>query len=697
MGFCQRCGEITVTPRCKCGGTAKETSTQLLFRGASGDKWSQSWAPPRRVLRVPPLTAELTFQHLPPPVRPFDHRSKEILLLLRITNCRVFSGACSALRISGSAPRANIASSRFVSTGACVGAPVLGSSEVIYPHPNAKVDAQLSELYFCRECFAERFSKGTCKKCKCAVLSDAPFIRHDDRLWHELFNCRENPDPQTGPVIDFAGNPSCEACFDSEAYKTKGVPPSPHLAQKGFDMGPVKANLRPAPSKWGGSKAKLNLSPAVKPTTQTRYGQDHSNTPAGNRNRALLAGNDRAVPGWRLRNEREKSPIVASLDEMGNTFRRLGLERSESPLASSKRTDIAAQSTPVSLPASSTYGRDVTGTPAVGNTTSRTAPVWSQVPPMTKSIQAKEGSSATELTHCSVCDLVLGYGEFVQLQGKASVMHKACFLCGGCRKPLDQGRHVEAEGHIWHQDCAPPPKMFRTIETSLAEPQLGQPRKPYVPTSPVQDPCCRSCRLVLGLGYNISTSGGTVNYCAQCFKCAACSQPFGGVPSHRSFIEVAGVPYHTRCAPPPSPQRAEENPSTPLRASTSRAPSSLPLAPSQTKIFHTPPSINSAEKPRSIFATRERPPENLGGLLVCAGCSVRATERETKSGPLGKRYHPRCLKCGLCSRTVDSESRIGANGELRCESCRKIEARRSTNPRSSFIHVPSVDATPPRY
>ncbi|SCZ90688.1 BZ3500_MvSof-1268-A1-R1_Chr1-3g02151 [Microbotryum saponariae] len=655
MGFCQRCGEITVTPRCKCGGTAKgssaikETSTQLLFRGSPGDKWSQ-----------------------------------------RITSCRVFSGVCSAPRISGSVLRASIASSRFVSTSACMG------EEVIYPHPNAKVDAQLSELYFCRECFADRFSKGTCKKCKCAVLSDAPFIRHDDRLWHELFNCRKDSDPQTGPVIDFAGNPSCEACFDSEAYKTKGVPPSPHLAQKGFEMGPVKANLRPAPSKWGGSKAKLNLSPAVKPTTQTRYGQDHSNTPAGNRNSALLAGNDRAVPGWRLRNEREKSPIAASLDEMGNTFRRLGLERSESPLASSKRTDIAAQSTPVSSPTSSTYGRDVTGTPAVRNTTSRTAPVWSQVPPINKSIQPKEGSSPTESTHCSVCNLVLGYGEFVQLQGKAGVMHKACFLCGGCRKPLEQGRHIEAGGQIWHQDCAPPPKMFRTIETSLAEPQLGQPRKPYVPTSPVQDPCCRSCRLVLGLGYNISTSGGTVNYCAQCFKCAACSQLFGGIPSHRSFIEVAGLPYHTRCAPPPSPKKAEENPSTPLRASTSRAPSSLPLAPSQTKIFHTPPSINSAEKPRSIFATRERPPENLGGLLVCAGCSVRATERETKSGPLGKRYHPRCLKCGLCSRTVDSESRIGANGELRCESCRKIEARRSTNPRSSFIHVPSVDATPPR-
>ncbi|SCV68631.1 BQ2448_752 [Microbotryum intermedium] len=659
MGFCQRCGEITVTPRCKCGGTAKETSTQLLFRGSTGDKWSQSWAPLWRALLLP-IVVKLLHRKLPRRVLPFDHPSNGTIPRSRTTSFRVYSAACSAPRISGSVPRASIASSRF--------------EEVIYPHPNAKTDAQLSELYFCRECFAERFSKGTCKKCKCAVLSDAPFIKHEDRLWHEsCYSCSYCSDPQTGPVIDFSGNPSCETCFDNEAYKTQGVPPSPHLAQKGFDNGPVKANLRPAPSKWG-AKGKLNLSPAVKPTAQTKYGQDNMNTAAGNSNSVLLTGHERAVPGWRLQNEREKSPIVASLDELGNTFRRLGLERSESPRASLKRPEVVTQSNTLPSSASPTYDTDAGRNHIGRNATTRTAPIWSQVSPASKNLEQKE-SARTESTHCSICKLELGYGEFVRLQGRASVMHKACFVCGGCRKPLDQGRHVDAKGQIWHHDCAPAPNIFRTIETSLAEPQQGQPSRSYVPSTQAQDPC-RGCGFGLGLGYNITTSNGSANYHARCFKCAACSQLFGGTPSDRSFVEMGGLPYHARCAPSPSHKRTEENPSTPLRASTSRAPSTLPLALSQAKIFHTPPSTNSTEKPRSIFATRERPPENLGGLLVCAGCSVRATERETKSGPLGKRYHPRCLKCGLCSRSVDSESRIGANGELRCESCRVSHADR---------------------
>lgn len=32
--------------------------------------------------------------------------------------------------------------------------------EVIYPHPDAKSNPKLAELFFCRQCFAERFRKG---------------------------------------------------------------------------------------------------------------------------------------------------------------------------------------------------------------------------------------------------------------------------------------------------------------------------------------------------------------------------------------------------------------------------------------------------------------------------------------------------------------------------------------------------------
>lgn len=56
--------------------------------------------------------------------------------------------------------------------------------------------------------------------------------------------------------------------------------------------------------------------------------------------------------------------------------------------------------------------------------------------------------------------------------------------------------------------------------------------------------------------------------------------------------------------------------------------------------------------------------------MICAGCSVRATEKETVLGPRGRRYHPKCLKCRECSRKLDSECRVGDDGLLRCEACR---------------------------
>lgn len=40
------------------------------------------------------------------------------------------------------------------------------------------------------------------------------------------------------------------------------------------------------------------------------------------------------------------------------------------------------------------------------------------------------------------------------------------------------------------------------------------------------------------------------------------------------------------------------------------------------------------------------------------------------SGPLSKRYHGKCLVCGLCARALDSEARVVGEGMLRCEACR---------------------------
>lgn len=117
----------------------------------------------------------------------------------------------------------------------------------------------------------------------------------------------------------------------------------------------------------------------------------------------------------------------------------------------------------------------------------------------------------------------------------------------------------------------------------------------------------------------------------------------------------------------PSPYGSTSNLSpAPLRSTTSRSPAT---SPSPRPAKHIIPAPSSPAK-SSIFATRQRPPSHLGGLIVCAGCQLGGTERETVVGPLGRRYHARCLVCGGCERRLDSGAKVDEQGGLRCGGCR---------------------------
>lgn len=117
----------------------------------------------------------------------------------------------------------------------------------------------------------------------------------------------------------------------------------------------------------------------------------------------------------------------------------------------------------------------------------------------------------------------------------------------------------------------------------------------------------------------------------------------------------------------PSPYGNMSNLSpAPFRSTTSRSPATSPSPRPAKHIISSP----SSPAKSSIFATRQRPPSHLGGLIVCAGCQLGGTERETVVGPLGRRYHARCLVCGGCGRRLDSGAKVGEEGGLRCGGCR---------------------------
>jgi hypothetical protein len=58
----------------------------------------------------------------------------------------------------------------------------------------------------------------------------------------------------------------------------------------------------------------------------------------------------------------------------------------------------------------------------------------------------------------------------------------------------------------------------------------------------------------------------------------------------------------------------------------------------------------------SLFSTRQAPLPKLGGMQSCGGCGNEVTYFESVMGPEGKRFHPRCLRCGDCGKDMESRS-----------------------------------------
>ena len=77
-------------------------------------------------------------------------------------------------------------------------------------------------------------------------------------------------------MIDITGNPSCTSCFDSYAFKSANIPPSPHLSSQARFGAPAPVNLPPAPTKWGRPSLGGAPSPtSVRPRAKTSEPASH--------------------------------------------------------------------------------------------------------------------------------------------------------------------------------------------------------------------------------------------------------------------------------------------------------------------------------------------------------------------------------------------------------------------------------------
>ncbi|GAA5821653.1 hypothetical protein JCM10212_004312 [Sporobolomyces blumeae] len=778
MGFCRRCGEIVKGDRCKCGGASRESTTKILFRESAGDKWSQRYlsrssstglAASLESAVPPPSTSTPTqaptsssssprvpppaHTPAPPPARPPPSPSKLAHSFVKQAESEDAELSC----VFGSV----LSPKDHWQCSACQ--VKFRQEEVIYPHPEANSDPKLGELYFCRQCFADRFRVGDCKRCRLAVLSDAKFVRHESNLWHETcYVCTYCPNPSnTSIVIDFAARPSCEACFDSFAYKSAGILPSPHLSQSEWAPPPKSVAAPPPPTKWGrpstggsmvgGAGQRGEARPNVWSSTTLPRQSDAIGGGARGAEEGQGQGREKGK-AWRVRLERENSPLVRSYDELGDKLRQVGLKDSTAPArhartlssldvgditpvtpstvpplkhVAPKAKPLATSSTPSHRPALQPVQPDariasVTTARPEARPEPLTVPSGSAARPLRPTASStsvtplsalaratptsSDGSSTKtdEEEACPACRRPLGYGQFAQVASGA-VLHLDCFVCGSCRKSITS-TYVEVEGQRYHKECAPPPKRYRAILTSLADPSPGSPTSltnatsATTPPSPrsatltsdlePDEPTCSACARVLGYGLSVTVPKSGKSYHRECFRCAGCAGTF-----EHGFVERGGLAYHDKCAPLPpiSTSGLSALPRSTIPASPSRT--SRPLPPTRDPNPPHPPlptisSTPSISTSRTLFSTRARPPSHLGGLQICSGCSVRATEKETVPGPGRSRYHRKCLVCGMCGRAVDSECRGGEKGILRCEACRKIEARASRTRAASSAAVP---------
>jgi hypothetical protein len=113
---------------------------------------------------------------------------------------------------------------------------------------------------------------------------------------------------------------------------------------------------------------------------------------------------------------------------------------------------------------------------------------------------------------------------------------------------------------------------------------------------------------------------------------------------------------------------------SPLEIPTSTATS--PLTSSLTEEHghnqHQTARRNDAILP-SLFATRQTPLPELGGMQRCGGCGDVVTFFESVMGPLGKRFHPVCLRCVECGKQMGNTSQheFTPEGLMRvcCKNC----------------------------
>ncbi|KAI0374299.1 hypothetical protein BV20DRAFT_961423 [Pilatotrama ljubarskyi] len=283
MGFCRRCGDIVVGPRCKCGGTSVAPVVKWNQEGdkQAQDPWSKTYVT-RDKTAPKPIPRTNTGQAFQTPAsssttsptkrfpRPESQKPLAVSLDRRVSAHIASSTSVarppSPLKQSSSVSHGDDLASANPEEGilpnlnsgsrlAKVYGSVLQPKETlstficalcsspfppdatIYPDPTSIRpglpidDVGSGTRFLCRPCFtANGGSKGECPACSKPVLilkSEGGFVETSGKVWHKRCFCCEGCFKNIGdhPMVDLLGRPSCADCFESCLKRPSGNTP----------------------------------------------------------------------------------------------------------------------------------------------------------------------------------------------------------------------------------------------------------------------------------------------------------------------------------------------------------------------------------------------------------------------------------------------------------------------------------------
>ncbi|GAC94252.1 hypothetical protein PHSY_001823 [Pseudozyma hubeiensis SY62] len=723
LGFCQRCGDpISNKMRCsKCGGTSKAPHIPAARKP---DPWTHRYVNP---LSFPVHDTHEPYLHdQPPPSSPKrlshdpalgfgmpsritrDLRSSltttplERLPSQDYTNPLITGSDGVLSKVCGSMVEPSSSRNRW-SCDDCK--TIFARDSTLYAPPqSATAEQGGKDVFYCKSCYARRYSLGECRGCGKDVLGstkeDGKFVKGSGGIWHgRCWKCSLCGDAKD-VLVGMDGMPVCESCFDrprgAKVELSKGEVELPDVrrvtraaATRTGAMGATIAELTKKLGQQSVSSTRSSSSTSLPQSTS--HGSVEVSPRSPSKSQYAFANNAPASPGKMSRSgsltgsgsPTKPRPLTAQFRDG------LNLAAFQSSFAGGvdgedervRRRDSRSRSvSPVKRPESkedAVSSRTVNGFPRPLNSptkelhASKSPSPSKSAPPEPTQTQLEPAQGATR---CSACHLLPfeapsnNSSEVVMVTLPDNVhLHASCFRCSICNDPIDGSKSfvrldsapstVEGLSAYAHPRCSP------TIQISL-----------------------QRSREVEGKGFR---AGLDVSSATRVGK--------GSHATHQRELKPSPVPS-------PAPSLRERDQVRPtvvasFTADASKTSHSTSGAAARTTpqpnpaagIFSRLSAISTASSNPSLLTNSSpttTPSRSWGGMAACPHCGLSISALESTLGPRGTVWHKPCLICRspapppsahdrwsrkpiptICGKKLDSGAKVNKDGEVRCRDC----------------------------